>query len=216
VRLAERGIGVAAISHRLSAQDWFDPSMSKEGVKHPEHATDCARAFAWLHAHAKEHGGDPDRLYVAGHSSGGHLAALLALDEKHLKSAGLTIAAIKGAIPVGGAYDIPKYHAYLVRALGVEKADAHVTAVFGPPERWPDASPARYVKEARVPVLVITEEDEAFQAYKADFEGVVPEGSPIRFWTAADRKHDTVMVRMSQKGADVPRDRMIEFIRTGK
>ncbi len=72
-RLAERGIGCAVISYRLSP-----------GVKHPEHVKDCARAFAWLHANAKTHGGDPDRLFVSGQSAGGHLSALLALDRTYL------------------------------------------------------------------------------------------------------------------------------------
>src|SRR6185295_9736276 len=73
-RFAEAGIGFAAISYRLSPK-----------VKHPAHIEDCARAFAWLRAHAAEYGGDPDRLFVSGQSAGGHLSALLALDPSYLR-----------------------------------------------------------------------------------------------------------------------------------
>src|SRR5262249_15252477 len=76
--LAAHGIGAVMPNYRLSP-----------GVKHPEHVRDVARAFAWMHAHIAEHGGDPDRLYLAGHSAGGHLVSLVATDEKYLKAEGL-------------------------------------------------------------------------------------------------------------------------------
>ena len=95
-RFAREGIGLAAISYRLSPK-----------VRHPEHIRDCARAFAWLHRNVKEHDGDPDRLFIMGHSAGGHLAALLALDRKFLKEQKVPVQAIKGVIPMSGVYDIP-------------------------------------------------------------------------------------------------------------
>ena len=63
-------------------------------------------------------------------------------------------------------------------------------------------------------MLVITEDDEGFQLYKSDFEAVVPKGSPISFWTAADRVHQTITAMMSRKEPDAPRDKLIEFIRS--
>ena len=35
------------------------------------------RALAWVHRHSHEHGGKPGRIVVAGHSAGGHLAAMM-------------------------------------------------------------------------------------------------------------------------------------------
>jgi dienelactone hydrolase len=212
-RLAERGIGFAAISHRLTSGAWMDPKAPKEGVRHPAHIEDCAKAFAWLHKNIKERGGDPARLFVSGHSSGGHLSALLALDPRYLKAHDLPITAIRGSIPVGGGYELTKYHERLKEGMP-EIADAHLEYIFGKPEDWVAASPTTYVKDAKVPMLVITEADEGFQLYKSDFEAVVPKGSPITFWTAEDRVHQTITAMMSRKEADAPRDKMIEFIRS--
>jgi len=212
VRLAERGIGFAAISHRLTGGAWMDPKLPKDGVQHPAHVEDCARAFAWLHTNIKERGGDPALLFVAGHSSGAHLAALLAMDPRYLKAHDLPLSAVRGAIPIG-AYDVPKYHAHLVRGMGKERADAHVSAIFGELAAWAAASPVAYAKDSKVPILVITEDVEGFRLYRDDFKAGLPESAPVVFWTAEDRRHETITALMARKEADAPRDRMVEFVR---
>ncbi len=95
--LAGQGIGVVMPNYRLSPQ-----------VRHPEHIRDVARAFAWTHAHIAEYGGQPDQLFVAGHSAGGHLVSLLATNETYLLAEGLRSSAIKGVIVVSGVYKIPE------------------------------------------------------------------------------------------------------------
>ena len=69
---------------------------------------DVAKAIRWVHDHIAEHGGDPKRLLIMGHSAGAQLAALLCTDEHYLKEEGLSFAIIKGCVPVDGdTYDIP-------------------------------------------------------------------------------------------------------------
>ncbi len=94
--LARQGIGVVLPNYRLSPE-----------VKHPEHVRDIARAFAWVHAHITQYGGSPEKLFVAGHSAGGHLVALLATDERYLQEVGLSTENIRGVIGVSGLYRIP-------------------------------------------------------------------------------------------------------------
>jgi acetyl esterase/lipase len=91
--LARHGVGVALINYRLSP--W---------VRHPEHVKDVARAFAWVHKNIAKYGGSPDRLFVGGHSAGGHLAALLSTDETYLTAEQLKASAVRGVIPVSGVY----------------------------------------------------------------------------------------------------------------
>jgi acetyl esterase/lipase len=93
---ASHGIGAVLPNYRLSP-----------GVKHPAHVEDIARAFAWTHAHIGEYGGRADQLFLAGHSAGGHLVALLATDERYLKAEGRSVADIQGVIAVSGVYRIP-------------------------------------------------------------------------------------------------------------
>ena len=64
--MPESGIAVASISYRLSGE-----------AKFPACIHDCKTAIRWLRAHADEYGFDTERVGVAGHSAGGHLAALV-------------------------------------------------------------------------------------------------------------------------------------------
>src|SRR4029078_13654214 len=69
---------------------------------------DIAKAIRWAHDHAKEYGGNPNSIFVMGHSAGAHLAALVCTDERYLKAEGLSLSIIKGCVPVDTAgYDVP-------------------------------------------------------------------------------------------------------------
>jgi acetyl esterase/lipase len=99
--LASQGMVAVMVNYRLSP-----------AVKHPEHIKDVARAYAWTRRHIKAYGGDPDRIFLCGHSAGGHLAALLATNDCYLKDEGLKLRdedrkAIRGVISVCGVYVIP-------------------------------------------------------------------------------------------------------------
>ncbi len=94
----DRGCVFVSVNYRLI------PDVS---VK--EMAGDIARAVKWVRDHAAEYGGDSQRIIIAGHSAGAHLAALVATDESYLKAEGLALSDIKGCIPVDTAvYDIPQ------------------------------------------------------------------------------------------------------------
>lgn len=69
---------------------------------------DVARSIRWVHDHIDRYGGDPQRLLVMGHSAGAQLAALVCIDERYLAAEGLSLAIIKGCVPVDGdTYDVP-------------------------------------------------------------------------------------------------------------
>lgn len=66
---------------------------------------DAARAVAWTRAHASDYGGDPQALFVMGHSAGAHIAALLATDVHWLAGVGLSPHQLAGVIGLAGPYD---------------------------------------------------------------------------------------------------------------
>ncbi|MBN1345612.1 MAG: carboxylesterase family protein [Phycisphaerae bacterium] len=86
------------INYQLSAEPW--------NAVHPTHMIDVAKAFAWVHEHIAEYGGDPNQIYVFGQSAGAHLASLLATDGTYLAAHGLSPADIKAVISMSGAYDL--------------------------------------------------------------------------------------------------------------
>jgi acetyl esterase/lipase len=94
-RFAESGIGVAIPSYRLMPKN-----------PHPAQIEDAAAAVAWVYKKMAEFGGDTKRLYIAGHSAGGHLVALLALDDSYLSKYDVPISAIKGVAALSGVYDV--------------------------------------------------------------------------------------------------------------
>jgi arylformamidase len=174
--LASQGIGAVLPNYRLAP-----------GVKHPEQIKDVARAFAWTRRHIADYGGSPEKLFLAGHSAGGHLVALLATDERYLKAEGVTAAYIRGVIAVSGVYRIPpgKMEAIwggvtpiafrfdeispLREPGGLSVIGAAVQGlplklnVFGPafgndPKMREDASPINHVQPGLPPFLIVNAE----------------------------------------------------------
>ena len=90
---AKNGVGTVIINYRLSPK-----------VQHPAHIQDVARAFAWTHQNIAKYGGNPDNIFVSGHSAGGHLVALLSTNEAYLKAENLGLGNIKGTIAVSGVH----------------------------------------------------------------------------------------------------------------
>jgi acetyl esterase/lipase len=67
-------------------------------VRFPAFIDDAAEAVAWTQKHIAEYGGDPQRIYIAGHSAGAYIAAMLNLDERYLDRAGVPRGTVKGVI----------------------------------------------------------------------------------------------------------------------
>jgi len=93
----DKGFVFVSINYRLL------PSVDMRTI-----VRDVAKSIHWVHDHIAEHGGDPKRLFIMGHSAGAQLAALICTDDRYLKAEGLTLAITKGCVPVDGdTYDVP-------------------------------------------------------------------------------------------------------------
>jgi len=129
-RFAKEGILTVVPSYRLAPKN-----------AHPAQIEDVAAAFAWTVRHVAEYGGDTNRIYVGGHSAGGHLAALLTLDPRYLQAHQVSAKSIRGTIALSGVYDL---------AEGDSQA-----SVFGKDKQVRrDASPLFHVKKPAPPFLV--------------------------------------------------------------
>ena len=74
-------------------------------VTFPAFVEDGARAVRWARDNAARYGGDPERIYLMGHSAGAHIAALLTLDAQYLRDAGLDRSAVRATAALAGPYD---------------------------------------------------------------------------------------------------------------
>ncbi|HEX4327730.1 MAG TPA: alpha/beta hydrolase [Burkholderiales bacterium] len=102
-------------------------------VRYPAFIEDSAAAFAWTRNNAARFGGDPQQIYVAGHSAGAYNAAMLAFDPEYLKAAGVDPRAVKGFIGLAGPYDFLPLHS------------AELRTIFGGPDTSPLTQPITYV-----------------------------------------------------------------------
>ncbi len=211
---AKEGIAVASLGHRMSPAVWRDPTLT-EGVQHPAHVQDIAAAFKWLYDHAGAYGYDRNQIFIGGYSSGGHLAALLSLDERFLTEVGLKKQDIKGVIPIAGAYDISDYHAAFLNGSRPELATLHVEAIFGnTAAHWAEASPTSYVETMSVPMLLISERN-SFN-YTRIFEEVIraTNFSDFSVIHVSEMGHGEFWKHLSQAASSSYRDAIIAFIRS--
>ena len=96
--LTERGFIFVSTNYRLL------PGVTMDVL-----IRDVAKALGWVRGNIARFGGDPERIFVGGHSAGAQLAALLCIDDRYLKEENVSFDALKGCVPVDGdTYDIPK------------------------------------------------------------------------------------------------------------
>ena len=71
----------------------------------PAGLEDCAAAVKWGAQRIGEHGGDASRLFIGGHSAGGHYAAMLAASARESARHGLSTHPFRGCLPLSGVFD---------------------------------------------------------------------------------------------------------------
>lgn len=134
-------------------------------------ADQVRRAVAWVYRNAHTFGGDPDRLYVSGFSSGAHLAAVV-LTTDWAREFGLPADLVKGGLCGSGMYELEPVRRS-ARSRYVAFTDAMVEAL----------SPQRHLDRLRAPLIVAhgTFETPEFQRQARDFAAAVEKaGKPVR------------------------------------
>ena len=130
--LTERGIVAVIVDYRLFPE-----------ASYPDFVDDTAAAVAWTVRTIDRYGGDPDRIFVAGHSAGAYNAAMVAFDSRWLKPYGLEPGRLRGFVGLAGPYDF------------LPIRDPDVKEVFHWPDTPPDSQPAAHVSRGAIPSLLI-------------------------------------------------------------
>ncbi|MGA7436876.1 MAG: alpha/beta hydrolase [Luteibacter sp.] len=132
--LAKNGIVAVIPDYRL----W--PAVGMAGF-----LTDAANAVRWVHDHVGEFGGSPGDIFLMGHSSGGHVAAMLATDKPWLEKVGMQPRDLAGWIGIAGTYDF----------LPIDD-DADYVGMFGTtPDEQAASQPVNFVDGDEPPALLL-------------------------------------------------------------
>ena len=129
--LAQAGVAVVTPDYRLSPK-----------VKYPAYVDDAAAAFAWTVKHIAEHGGDPRKVFIGGHSAGATLALLVGMDADRLKPHGLTLGSVAGIAQVS-AQVLTHY------TIREERGQSRYAITSD------EAAPAFYIRKTLPPILTI-------------------------------------------------------------
>ncbi len=101
--LTERGIVVVIPDYRVYPEVMF-----------PAFVEDGAAAVRWVMSNIADYGGDPEQIFVMGHSAGAHIGALISFDEHYLRAVGGDASRLAGFIGISGPYDfLPLDKGYL-------------------------------------------------------------------------------------------------------
>lgn len=135
------GYAYAAINYRLVP-----------GARVEDQAADVAAALKYLIANAARLGFDPRRVVLMGHSAGAHLVALVGTDARYLNAAGLTLADLRGVIPIdGAAYDVPRQ----IAGGGNFMHDTYLQAFGTDPARQRALSPTLQAAAPNAPAFLL-------------------------------------------------------------
>ena len=143
-------------------------------------AEQVRRAVSWVHRNAQSFGGDPNRIYVSGHSSGGHLAGVI-LTTDWPKDFNLPLDTVKGGLLCSGMFDLEPVR--LSARSGYVKFTDEVEHAL---------SPQRHLDKLNAPVIVAhgTLETPEFQRQSRDFAAAVKAaGKPVQLLVADGYNH---------------------------
>ena len=143
-------------------------------------ADQVRRAVAWVYRNAKSFGGDPDRLYVSGHSSGAHLAGVV-LTTDWAREFNLPADTVKGGLCSSGMYDLKPVR-LSARSSYVKFTDEMEQAL----------SSQRHLDRLNAPLVVShgTLESPEFHRQARDFvAAVMAAGKPVKLLVGEDYNH---------------------------
>ncbi|MDJ0950065.1 MAG: alpha/beta hydrolase [Alphaproteobacteria bacterium] len=176
---AEKGAAYVAVGYPLA------PAVTLDDI-----TASVRSALAWLWRYGREHGVDPSRLHVAGHSAGGHLAVEALATDWPAFADDLPDGLVKSATAISGLYDLePIRVSYHNAGLHLDPAAADRN------------SPIHHIPGQAGPLLLAVggEESEEFHRQQADFCAAWRgEGRPVTALELPGRNHFSVVEDLHQ------------------
>jgi acetyl esterase/lipase len=182
------------INYRLAPQAIFS-----------DMAYDCAMAVKWMYDNAESYRGDRNRIIVMGHSAGGHLAALITLNEYYFSKLNISNP-VKGCV--------------LLDAFGLNIGtllQEHQTAynyllhkVFTDnPLNWSQGSPANFIDSNKIPFMIYAG-DRTYPFIMLDngmfIDRMKKVGHPFNYRVIAGKNHTQMVTQMENRDSDIYKD----------
>ena len=151
----------------------------------------AVQAVIWTKNQIANYGGDPDQIFISGHSAGGHLAALLATKKSNFLTSEMENP-LKGAILIDPAgLDM---HWFLKETKGTDEGNKYLGAFTEDPEVWKATSPIYFLEDEKIPILIMEGEN--------TYPGI--RLSVDRFRKAADAKGISLDYEFYKKKKHIP------------
>ena len=180
-KIAESGIGLVSVNYRLSPE-----------FQHPTHVNDAAAATAWVIKNIDGYGGNPQKVYVGGHSAGAYLAALLAIDPSLLQIHKIEDSKLAGAVLIS-----PFLYIEETAKDRIEKDSIYQTIWGNDPQSWIQASVKPHILPNRDNILLIyADGDDAWRKEQNErFATAMTSAGNLRVFTkeVPNRTHTTLI-----------------------
>jgi acetyl esterase/lipase len=178
-RMARKGIVTVIIDYPLSP-----------AVTYHEMVKASAEAVLWTKNNIKQYGGDPDKIFLSGHSAGGHIAALLTVANTYLDSLGIHNT-VKGTILIDAAgLDMYTY----LKERNLPAQHSYIRTFTNNPEIWKEASPIYHLHKDMPPISMLIGERTYPSIYKAN----------ERFYTALKRVVPQTQLTIQKRKKHIP------------
>jgi acetyl esterase/lipase len=139
-RFAKKGVVTVIMDYPLSP-DYQVQSM----------ALASAQAVNWMHESIEDYGGSKKRIFVSGHSAGGHLASLIAVNDRYFDLLGVANP-IKGAVLIDAAGLDMKW---FLEQMKYEPGTSYNIPFTDSPEVWEETSPIYHLDSEDPPLLIM-------------------------------------------------------------
>ncbi|MDB5120381.1 MAG: Esterase [Sphingobacteriales bacterium] len=140
--MANKDVVTVIINYTLSPQS-----------EYKQMATECASAVKWVKENISQYGGNPDKIFLMGHSAGGHLAALVDVDPSYFAEVGI-LNPIKGVI-LNDTFGLDMFE-YLSSAEKGEQTNSFLHTFSNDIATWKKGSPLTYFNNVKHPYLIFS------------------------------------------------------------
>jgi acetyl esterase/lipase len=183
-------------------------------VQYDEMAIAVSKAVQWISKNIERYGGNPEKIFISGHSAGGHLATLVSVRNEYFDSLGMS-SPIKGVILIDAA-GLDMY-GYLQEEKFSEDHTYYKTFTKDP-RNWKEASPLYHLHRDMPPMLIYRGEKTYPSILKSHekFIKALKDFTPNPNYHILKGKTHVAMITQFFKPWNPRYDEIIEFMKTGQ